>query len=497
MTDTRHRPSGQGGRLRPLIARLTNSVLGRGAGPLALERGDSSSARLPNTRFETALRSANVYIFSQDRDLRYTWVYSPRGEQDAAEMLGRTDEEIVPAHERAAIIAAKRHVLETGNPADCEMSYPRAEGSVLFALHIEPTFGPDQSIDGILCTAIDISRLRSLESEQRRLTEQLGAALQRYETALRGSNVTVFTQDRTMHYTSISNPLFGRGVEEIVGHTDEDVLPEASRAAIVALKRETLVSGLAKDAEVSVDQASRVRWYDLHLEPLRDGLGTIIGLTCAAVDVTERKEGEAHLRLLLRELTHRSKNLLAVIQAMARQTARHAGSIEAFLEQFGARLHALATSHDLLVQESWYGASLPELVRSHLSSYLEPANPRVGVEGPNMTLKPEAAQNLGLALHELAANAAKYGALSTAAGRVSIVWRRMPAQEGHGVEILWDETGGPTVAEPRRRGFGSLVIERNLAKALDAEVDLSFSPNGVRCRIVIPVTQLLIGRSSL
>src|SRR5262249_47257191 len=152
-----------------------------------------------------------------------------------------------------------------------------------------------------------------------------------------------------------------------------------SRGAVVALKRETLVSGLAKDSEVSVDEGTRVRWYDLHLEPLRDGLGTIIGLTCAAVDITERKEGEAHLRLLLRELTHRSKNLLAVIQAMARQTARHTGSVEAFLEQFGARLHALATSHDLLVQESWYGASLPELVRSHLGTYLEKPNPQVGV----------------------------------------------------------------------------------------------------------------------
>src|SRR4030095_13524813 len=97
----------------------------------------------------------------------------------------------------------------------------------------------------------------------------------------------------------------------------------------------------------------------------------MIGVSGAAVDVTARKEGEAYLRLLMRELTHRSKNLLAVIQAMARQTARHSGTIERFLEQFGARLQALATSHDLLVQESWYGASLNELVRRQLGHYLE------------------------------------------------------------------------------------------------------------------------------
>ena len=109
----------------------------------------------------------------------------------------------------------------------------------------------------------------------------------------------------------------------------------------------------------------------MHIEPLRNEAGDIVGLTCASVDVTERKEGEAHLRLLMRELTHRSKNLLAVIQAMARQTARHAGSIDGFLNQFGARLQALAASHDLLVRESWHGASLRELIQSQLAAYIE------------------------------------------------------------------------------------------------------------------------------
>src|SRR5262249_49192076 len=153
------------------------------------------------------------------------------------------------------------------------------------------------------------------------------------------------------------------------------------------------------------------RWHDLHIEPLLNDAGEVIGLACASVDVTERKEGEAHLRLLLRELTHRSKNLLAVIQAMARQTAHHAGSIDGVLSQFGARVQALAASHDLLVRESWYGASLAELVRSQLSGYLGGAQTQVSIEGPAIALKPEAAQNLGLALHELAVNAAKFGAL--------------------------------------------------------------------------------------
>jgi two-component sensor histidine kinase len=109
-------------------------------------------------------------------------------------------------------------------------------------------------------------------------------------------------------------------------------------------------------------------------------------------------------------------------------------------------------------------------------------------------LQPEAAQGLGLGLHELATNAAKYGALSTPLGRVSIVWRRLPAAQGHGIELTWDERGGPGVSAPERRGFGTLVIERHLARSLDTEVSLVFAPEGVRCRIIVPVTQFVAAR---
>jgi two-component sensor histidine kinase len=174
---------------------------------------------------------------------------------------------------------------------------------------------------------------------------------------------------------------------------------------------------------------------------------------------------------------------------MARQTARHAGSIEAFLERFSQRLQALANSHDLLVQESWHGASLHDLVRLQLAPYLDRHQDRVKFEGPSILLKPEAAQGLGLGLHELAVNAAKYGALSTSTGNVALHWRRLAATDGHGVEILWRESGGPSVAEPRRRGFGLMVIERHLANALDSEVSVTFKPAGVECRIIVPITQ--------
>src|SRR5215510_11020693 len=350
-------------------------------------------------------------------------------------------------------------------------------------------------------SAAQETELDRLEQENRQLHDQIAAQawelgllrarFARYETALRGSQVTVYTQDRELRYTSISNSMLGRSVEEILGCTDTEIVPRDGAAAMMAVKREVLSTGEAKRAEIPLEDNRGIRWHDLHVEPLRNGANEIIGLTCASVDVTERKEGEAHLRLLLRELTHRSKNLLAVIQAMARQTARHTGSVETFLTQFGARLQALAASHDLLIRESWYGASLGELVRSQLGVYLDGVAAQVSIEGPAIAIKPEAAQNLGLALHELAVNAAKFGALSVPAGRVAITWNRLENVDGSAVELDWREKLGPKVKARRRKGFGSIVIERNLARALDAKVELEFDPDGLHCHIVIPANQIL------
>jgi PAS domain S-box-containing protein len=449
---------------------------------------------LMTARFETALRGARVYVSSQDRDLRYTWVYHPQAEGSEALLLGRTDEEVLAAADRDAVVAVKRRVLETGKPEDCEVAFMSPRGRTLFALHVDPLVGPDGTTEGVMSAAVDVSQTRLLESEQRRLTEELRAVVQRYETALRGSNVTVFIQDGDLTYTSLSGPMLGLQVEEIVGRTDGDIVPEPSRSAITALKRRVLREGQPGDGEVSIGAPSARRWFDLRVEPLRDVTGKIVGLIGAAVDNTARKEGEVHLRLLMRELTHRSKNLLAVIQAMARQTARHTGSVDTFMEQFGARLQALAASHDLLVQESWHGASLHELARAQLAQYIDGAGAQVVIDGPGIVLKPEAAQSLGLAIFELLDNAARYGALSVPQGKASLTWERRSVAAGGGVEIAWSEEGGPNVSTPERRGFGTLVIERNLARAAEAEVDLAFTPAGVHCRMLIPEQHISAAR---
>jgi PAS domain S-box-containing protein len=488
----------------------TSIPVRRGAPPgpdlLALERGAHAEtrrklkaareqARLKSTecdeikaRFETALRGAQLHVYSQDRELRYTWIYNPRDPDAAATMLGRTDDELLSSPEEQAVTAVKRQVLATGVPADCEASFITPERRAVFALHIDPIFSADRNVEGILCAAIDVSRVRSLESERRRLTEELATAAQRYEFALRGSNVTVFTQDTNLRYTSVSKPLFGLETKAIHGATDEDILPASATESMIGLKREVLAKGEPCNAELRIDGATGPLWYDFHLEPMRDVSGSTIGLTGAAVDITERKQGEAHLRLLLRELTHRSKNLLAVIQAMARQTAKHGGNVQAFVERFGERVQALARSHDLLVAESWRSASLRDLVRSQLAIYIDREPDNIVIEGPDINLRPEAAQSLGLALHELATNAVRYGAMSKSGGRVNISWQSRAKNDGF--ELLWRESGGPKVTVPRQRGFGSVAIEHNLARALDADVSLDFASEGVSCRILVPRSQL-------
>jgi PAS domain S-box-containing protein len=348
------------------------------------------------------------------------------------------------------------------------------------------------------------TKLADLQEDRQQLAEKLDAQADelsvlrarfaQYEMALRGSHVTVYTQDRDLRYTSASDPMRGRDLKGIIGRTDKELLPVDTGAGLVALKQEVLATGQPKRGEFAFKEGPGTRWYDVHIEPMRNEAGDIDGLTCASVDVTERKEGEAHLRLLLRELTHRSKNLLAVIQGMARQTARHAGSIDGFLSQFAARLQALASSHDLLVREGWHGASIGELVRSQLSAYVGKPDGQVALDGPDIAIKPEAAQNLGLALHELVVNAKTFGALSVPDGRLSVSWGREGGNGGAAVELNWLEQFGPKVKARRKRGFGSLVIERNLARSLDARVDLEFEPDGVRCHIVIPATQALAAR---
>jgi two-component sensor histidine kinase/CHASE3 domain sensor protein len=328
---------------------------------------------------------------------------------------------------------------------------------------------------------------QGLERRIAQRTSSLAEANLRFHAALRASGVTVFTQDSGLRYTWISKDVLGRTSDQYIGRTDDEVLPPGAAAAVGPVKRGVLRTGDPARVEVSVDDRGMTRWFDCTIDAQRDADGQIVGIVCAAVEITEQKERESRIRLLMRELTHRSKNLLTVIDAIARQTATNSDGIKDFLTRFRDRLHSLAGSHDQLVHEDWQGAWLRELVLSQLGHYYDRDSPAISLAGPRVRVQPEAAQHIGLALHELATNAAKYGALSAPAGRVRITWDVEQDAAGDPVcRMCWIEHGGPTVQPPARRGFGQVVIERTVARALGGSVVLEFPPEGLRWTLTFP-----------
>ena len=277
------------------------------------------------------------------------------------------------------------------------------------------------------------------------------------------------------------------------------VHPEERKRIEVFYRRLRQSGGPFEDEFRVLNQNGEERW--VYLKGRLDlQNGRPVRLLGASIDITERKGSEQHLRFLLREISHRSKNLLAVIQAMAGQTAKSAETVDVFRRRFGERLMGLAASHDLLVSQNWLGVSVENLVRGQLSSFLDPHDPRVQTQGPNIDLKAEAAEALGLALHELATNSVKYGALKDAAGTVEISWNVYGSQEAGAngqrepearrFRMEWVEHTVDPIVAPTHKGFGRMVIEHTVEATLGGRVTLDFPPEGLRWCIDAPATCL-------
>ena len=197
-----------------------------------------------------------------------------------------------------------------------------------------------------------------------------------------------------------------------------------------------------------------------------------------------RSRDEANIRFLVQELAHRSKNLLTVIQGIATQTGRSARSVTEFVSGFNERLRALAASHDFLFNEEGEAASLERLVKEHIAPFAGEDN-RVEVACPGIFLKPHVIQAMGMALHELATNAAKYGALSNPRGAVSVRSEVAADEPGHPLRLSWIESGGPPARTPQRNGFGSVVIDRMIAQAVGGRAEMCYDPDGFKWRLLV------------
>jgi PAS domain S-box-containing protein len=241
---------------------------------------------------------------------------------------------------------------------------------------------------------------------------------------------------------------------------------------------------------------NRVIWLSVRSSPVRDEGDKLRYVVRVVQDITERKAAEQRQKLLMDELNHRVKNTLATVQSLASQTARGAHTPAAFRERFEGRLIALSKAHDQLTIHHWESADLRELLSGSLAPYAGAGSERVVLRGEDVILRPRAVLTLAMAVHELTTNAAKYGALSVPGGRIEINWQPVRAENGRSMlRISWIEQGGPSVAEPEQRGFGSKLIEGSVAAELGGTARLGFEAQGLRCEIIIPLETATVGFS--
>lgn len=305
--------------------------------------------------------------------------------------------------------------------------------------------------------------------------------------------MSVGLDGRVRSWNEGAEKLFGYSAEEMVGQFKTKVVPD-DRADELQKHLNIILSGETSRIDtVRRNREGRLIDVSLDMAPIRDSDGKIVAMSSIIHDITDRKGTEKHQRFLMRELTHRSKNLLAIVQSMARQTARSAASLKDFETEYMQRLQGLAASHDLLVNQNWAGAPLNELIRRQVESFVEANRANLAIAGPDLMVSAKAAQAIGLALHELATNSMKYGALSTSKGKVSIDWEfHQTGDEPQRIRLKWEEHDGPPVTPPTRKGFGHFVIDRMATQSLNAKVDIDFRPEGLVWVLDAPASTMQI-----
>jgi two-component system, chemotaxis family, CheB/CheR fusion protein len=360
--------------------------------------------------------------------------------------------------------------LETGRPVrGNEAIAERPDGTrVAFAPYPTPLRDPSGKVVGAVNLLIDIT--------ERKIAD---LATQRLAAIVESSDDAIVSKDLNGIITTWNagaQRLFGYRAEEVVGKSVTILIP-ADRFD----EEPGILERIRRGERIDHYETVRMRkdgsrfHVSLSVSPLKDRTGTIVGASKIARDITERKLADERQTLLTNELHHRTKNLFAVVQAVASRSFAGKRTVEEAEKAVLSRLRTLAQTHVMLVEREWQGADVADVVRTALSPYTD----RVSADGPPVVLTSQAAQNFALALHELATNAAKYGALSTVSGRVHITWSVFKPNGHRRFAFRWEERGGPIVATPTRKGFGSAVLEQVMGEYFDAPPSIDYRPAGL------------------
>ena len=364
-----------------------------------------------------------------------------------------------------------------------------------------PFYIKGQAVGTIWVVAHNSSR--RFDAEDLRLVTNLGAfAAAAYQTLLSLNEIgrmasIVESSDDAIVSKDLDGVVatWNRGAERIFGYTAAEMIgkpittlipPDRHHEEVKILER--LRRGEHIDHYETVRQRKDGSLVDISLtiSPVMDTAGKVVGASKIARDISERKQAQARQELLTHEIQHRTKNLFAVVLAIVSRSFAGKLTVKDAEAAVVARLRSLAQTHDLLIDRDWQGADLAEVVRSEVSPYGD----RVHVNGPHLILTAKAAQNFALAVHELATNAAKYGALSNATGRVQISWSSMVSNGSNLFTFRWHELGGPPVLPPTQKGFGSAVLEQVMADHFEVSPRIDFAAAGISYELSGPLDAL-------
>ena len=347
----------------------------------------------------------------------------------------------------------------------------------------QPIRDEEGRVTGIFAEGVDVTPAAEADLARR-------AAERRLQAVLDNASVAVFLMDEKQqcaYMNAAAERLTGYSLAETMGRPLHDVIhhtrPDGTPFPLeeCPIDRAFPENNNMQGEEVFVHKDGHFYPVAFTASPIRDEASNTIGTIIEVRDISAEKAAAEHQRLLINELNHRVKNTLAIVQSLARQSLRDEISPAEAKQAFEGRLTALARAHDILTRRNWEAASIRQLVEETVGPYGgEPG--RFEIEGPDLPLEPETAVTLALALHELATNAAKYGALAGPEGRVTIRW----SAEAGRFHFAWQEAGGPPVQAPLSRGFGTRMMERALAAELQGKVSMDFAPAGLVCTVEAP-----------
>jgi PAS domain S-box-containing protein len=492
-----------------------------------MDQTADAPAVMPEPDFAALFRALPSPYMVLDRELRFVDAndaYCATTEHTREQLIGGHVFELFPNEgpdgERLRAVLEK--VLETGEPQSIPLirypiPLPVTRGGGFEVRYWSATHTPLKDAEGrtafVVQNTIDVTELQRLKQmafgpgqepqpgepvvlERLREVERINRALAEetqglrdlfmqapgFMTVLTGPDLTFALANNAYQQLVGHRPLIGRpireGLPEVVDQGFEDLLRQVMR------DREPFIGNATSVLlQRTPDGPLEERFVDFIYQPMIDASGQAWGVFVEGSDVTDRVRAEQQQKLLVDELNHRVKNTLATVQSIAAQTLRNTPDPTQFRHDFEARLLALSATHDLLTATSWRSAALSDVIRVELAPY---GADRVRTNGPDLDLAPTQALTLGLVFHELATNAAKYGALSKPGGRVEVGWS-VEAGETRTLDLTWRERGGPPVSPPTRRGFGSRLIERSMGGA--GESRLAFEPDGLVCHLGLKLTR--------